>query len=302
MSTLLETLAHEVRKSVQSKSATAREAKRLGLVYMGFGRYGDKEGNVKYLVDKDRLVPFKAHEKVLDAYNNEKVKKTEETKKKPSVVSDISVSKRIAVQDRAIDKQKSLEVEKEHNILLKSLNPKIYDENEMAAIQSYTQDENGDINNYLTAGFPEGTTAEQANMMYDTLTGIDNAFEKSEIPIPISVYTGLSDRYNFEDFDKDNEYVFKGYISSSLNYKEASENYSSEKKDVPKIVLQIDLDAGQKGIYVAPMSGDKDSKELLLPRGTVIKVQSGPHFIDGQSIQATKGPEKIALFHCIVAG
>ena len=54
---LEESLAAEIKS--EPKSAAAKQARKMGLTYVGFGRYADNKGRVAYTVDNGRLVPFK---------------------------------------------------------------------------------------------------------------------------------------------------------------------------------------------------------------------------------------------------
>ena len=48
----------------EPKSAAAKEARKMGLSYMGFGRYADRKGKLAYVVHDDRLVPYKSEDDV----------------------------------------------------------------------------------------------------------------------------------------------------------------------------------------------------------------------------------------------
>lgn len=65
---LNETLADEI-KSENSRTAAARQAKKMGLVYAGFGRYLDSKGKVSYVVHDGKLVPYKGIEGVQKMYD-----------------------------------------------------------------------------------------------------------------------------------------------------------------------------------------------------------------------------------------
>jgi hypothetical protein len=105
-------------------------------------------------------------------------------------------------------------------------------------------------------------------------------------------------------------YVFRGYVSTSLSHKTAIEGFAATQptaKGKPKkaatggakVILQVDHKKGQKGIYVSRDDSVNrgDEKETILPRGTKLKVVSGPHTIDGEVLD---GSDSVILFQCKV--
>jgi len=64
---LEESLAAEIKS--EPKSMAAKQARKMGLSYVGFGRYADNKGRVAYTVENDRLVPFKSMEHIVNLYD-----------------------------------------------------------------------------------------------------------------------------------------------------------------------------------------------------------------------------------------
>lgn len=347
---LTETLADEVKREPRSQAAI--DAKRLGLKYLGFGRYADRKGQVKFLVHNNRLVPFKSRDELYDmeskaydieddAYGTEDPKKKKLIKQKADEVRrKADEIGKVVNQRERIDQNTMLkkydDIEKTDRQLKKFYHSQVFSDNEVEAIRAYTADMFGPINRYLYSGFEEGTTGTQAQKIKATIADLDSAFDQTEIPFDYSTYTGLSDRYKPENFKVGESYIFRGYVSTSLSHDTALTEFSTGQPDKRKgkksggsevrVMLQIDLRKGQKGIYVSgeargnhkmgerksvygdtttPVDYDETSatsneKETLLPRGSSIKIISGPHYVDLNALDRDSDPgqTQIALFHC----
>lgn len=306
---LSENLAAEVK--TEPKSAAAKEARRLGLTYMGFGRYANSKGQVAYIVDNDRLIPFKGREEVQSMYSKSAVpsqgfatfgapKKEDKTKKKSDEVSFYasSLNKR-EKEDVKIAKQKNKEALALNKDLYNYYNANIFDQNELSAIGFYTSDGYENINRYLYKGADVDMSDDEIGQLEDFITNLDSAFESTEAPYNFSVYTGLSSRYDPDKFKVGEEYLFRGYISASLDHNVAISQFSTDSfgdlSEKP-IVLQIEISKGQRAIYTDAISTNPGEMETLLPRGSKIKVMSGPHIMDASTVSTGKG--SVYLFHC----
>ena len=64
---LKESLAAQIMQ--QPKSKVMLQAEKLGLTYVGFGRFADNQGNVTYMVNNNKLVPFENQQDAYASYN-----------------------------------------------------------------------------------------------------------------------------------------------------------------------------------------------------------------------------------------
>ena len=268
---LTETLAAEIK--AEPRSAAARQAKKMGLTYVGFGRYTDKKGKVAYIVDDDKLVPYKGKEisKLYDKSFFEDEKGGEASKQLNQLSK---VQRKRNTEDNRILKTKKKEIAATHRELQKFYNYRTFTDDELSAIGDYTRDGYAYVNRYLYKGHDEGVDNSTDQQVNATIAGLDSAFEGSEAPFKYNVYTGLSDRYKAEKIKPGMDYIFRGYLSTSLDYNTAIDGFTNSEKPV---VLQIEVNKGQKAIYVDAVSGVDGEQETILPRGSRIRVVSGPH-------------------------
>lgn len=311
---LAESLAAEVK--TEPKTAASREARKLGLTYMGFGRYADNTGKIAYLVHDDRLVPYKDRGQV-NAMNynaaaaaakaptmkkslsaSQKMDKTSQSKQEAEFYNTV-LNKRDK-EDSNILKQKDKEAQALSNELYKFYSPGMFDENEVNAIQEYTMEAYDEINSYLYKGHDEGVTPEQDQYINNLINALDSAFEETEAPFPYTVYSGLSSRYTADKIKPGSEYIFRGYLSTSISYGTAIDGFTESDWNDNPVVLQIEISRGQKSIYVDPVSEHQGEGETLLPRGSKIKIVSGPHVIHDSIVSENPIGNKINLFHCVI--
>lgn len=300
---LEESLAAEIKS--EPKTAAAKEARKLGLTYMGFGRYADSKGQIAYLVDNDRLVPYKNRDEIGAMYNKQKLapKKVSTSAKNAgknvqqepgwSFYND-ALNKR-EKEDSKILKQKDKEATAVSKELEKLYKPSMFSEEEMDAITEYTNEGYGLVNRYLYKGHDPEATPDQDEYLARMIEGLDSAFEETQAPFPYTVYSGLSSRYSADKIVPGNEYIFRGYLSTSLSFDVSISSFAEGKNAV---VLQIEIAKGQKSIYVDPLSEHQGEAETMLPRGTKIKVISGPHMTDYSIMNSSADDMKIAIFHC----
>lgn len=253
---------------VEPQSASSQQAARLGLVYVGFGRYEDPQTRqITHIVQNDRLVPYN------------KAAKTNSFKKTSG--------------DDYGDYVNNLkpEIEQNHANLVQSYLPENYDENELAAIESYTGEDYLDINDKLYS-LPTGIPADKIEPEYDgdelpsTIQALDSALNKVPVPQDVTVYVSLGENYNITDFKPGQRVRFKGYRSSTINPGIAL-NFGSEKSASSRrkqtIIFQILVKKGSKGMYVDDFSSTPGEGEFLLPRGTQVKIKSGPNKLVGSN-------------------
>lgn len=297
---IAESLAAEVKS--EPKSNAAKEARRLGLTYVGFGRYADNKGQVAYLVDKDRLVPFKGREEVQNMQSKVAVSGQQNPVKNVAAKKEVNfyngVLNKRENEDIKIINQKNQEAQALNDALYSFYNPNIFSADEQDAIANYTGDGYEYINSYLYKGHEEGTTADQDAYINNQIAALDSAFEETEAPFAYTVYSGLSPRYSPEKLKAGGEYIFRGYVSTSISFQTAIDGFAETDWNDKPVVLQIEVAKGQKSIYVDSISDNAGEGETLLPRGSKVKIISGPHLIDDSVVSANPTGTQIHLFHC----
>lgn len=280
-----ESLSAEVLKEPAGEASSM--AKKMGLNYVGFGRYADRTGKVKYISKNDKLYPFKGKE--------------EETKKN-DIDSEEQVNQTIAIDDsiKNVYKNKNTKkIIKYDNALKQLYRPELFSPEEIEAIQFYTEKGFTDINRYLYKGFDPDTSPDQANMVVQQIQNIDNAFEEAGAPFDYTVYTGLSSRYDHRKIKPGTDYIFRGYISATLDHDLAINMFTFDEKQDVGVVLEIDIKKGQKSLYLESISNTPGEFEALLPRGTKVTVMGGPMMIDSNiTTSGTVVDKQFALFKC----
>jgi hypothetical protein len=298
---LEESLAAEVKS--EPKTAASREAKRLGLTYVGFGRYANSKGQVSYIVDNDRLIPYKGREEVQSMYSKSlspsSQKKDAKGKTKPDDTAfyNKALNKRDR-EDSKIINQKNKEIQVLNQELYNFYNPGMFDQSELDAIEWYTAEGYESVNPYLYKGHDQGATSDHDAMINNTIQALDSAFENTEAPFAYTVYSGLSSRYSPQKLKPGNDYIFRGYVSTSIDFATAIDSFADADWTDSAVVLQVEISKGQRSIYVDPVSSNAGEGETLLPRGSKIKIISGPHQIDDSIVSSNPRGGTIQLFHC----
>lgn len=294
-----ESLAAEVKS--EPKSTAAKEARQLGLTYMGFGRYADNRGRISYIVDNGRLVPYKSREEMQDMFAKSAFPSAQQKNIVNDYYSHADIQDRRNTEDVKILKQKTKEINKLSKELFQFYKPNMFSQDEIYALRKYTGESYGPINGYLYKGFEPNTTQDDANETQSLINAIDSAFEETQAPFPYTVYSGLSSRYSANKIKSGGEYIFRGYLSTSIDFNTAISGFTDiewENNANNTVVLQIEVSKGQKSIYLDSLSDNPGEKETLLPRGSRIKVISGPHLMDYGILNPDAGQRSISLFHC----
>lgn len=302
-----ESLAAEVKN--EPKSQAAQQARKMGLTYAGFGRYLDSKGKVAYVVEKGKLVPYKGAEDVEKMYDKafsmDDPIKSRELEKQADVHSKIRST--IEKQDTKSITELELKAEKMNKQLVKWSEDYLnsLSDFQAQAIADYSGNEYEVINRYLYKGHDEGMDQVRDRDMVNTISAIDAAIDGSEAPIGYTVYSGLSPRYKPENLIPGEKYIFRGYLSSSLSPSMAA-NFTDETKE-KRVLLQIEIQQGQKALHMDGISNSGEM-ETMLPRGSMIRIVSGPHPIDAKVLGSSeysmsRNPEEdggLALFHCLL--
>ena len=295
---------------VEPSSEAASMAKKMSLTYVGFGRYADKSGKVKYIVKNKKLYPFKGKDveaaglDASDAQMDAAAMKGDVNtmavldKKQKTAVQGIKADESIK---NKYQKQNTREIIAYDRQLRNLYQPSIFTPDEIDAIKYYTESGFNDINRYLYKGFDPETTPDQANQTVQKIQALDNAFEETGAPFDYTVYTGLSSRYDFRKIKPGKDYIFRGYISTSLDHDTAIDMFTFDQNQDVGVVLEIDIKEGQKSIYLEGVTDTQGEFETLLPRGTKIRVEGGPFMVDSDVTTSGNNPGKqVALFKCSI--
>lgn len=253
---------------VEPKSEASQDAAKLGLVYVGFGRYENpKLGQITHIVQNERLVPFNK------AVKSNTFKKTNG--------DDFGTYNNVLKP----------EIEQTHADLINHYVPENYDEDELSAIESYTGEDYLDINDRLYS-LPTGIPANKIEPEFSDddlplkIAALDSALKKSSSPKEFLAYISLGDGYSLEDFAPGQKIRFKGYRSTTINPNIAlnfGSNTSGQNRRGQTLILQVLVKRGSKGMYVDDYSSTPGEGEFLLPRGSTIKITSGPNKLVGSN-------------------
>jgi hypothetical protein len=264
---------------VEPKSASSMEAKKIGLQYVGFGRYMNPEsGQVTYIVQNDRLIPFN------------KAAKTN------------TFAKNSGDDFGSYVKNLQPDIEQHHANLVETYLPEEYDDTELDTIHTYTESSYFDINETLNA-LPTGIPADQIQPQFqgdslpDMIAALDSATNKITAPYDFITWTGLSSDYKVEDFAPGRTFQFKGFRSTTLNPNIAL-NFNTGTVKNHALVLQLNIKKGSKGIYADEFSATPGESEFILPRGTKVKIKSGPHILQGSNAFTRSQNMNLVFFVC----
>lgn len=240
--------------SSEPTSPAAAQAKRIGLVYVGFGRYEDpRTRQVTHIVQNDRLVPF-----------SKAVRTNSYAQSSGNDIGNFVKSLKQGVQQA-------------HGELSASYPPEKYSEDELDAIKFFT--ENGAQVNQSLAALPAGIEAQDiqptgpGDNTPQIVASLDNALNKSKAPSNILTYSVLPSDMQIKPGDA---FSFKGYRSTSIDLGTVLASIQGN-----KTVLQTLVPKGTKGMYVDDYSSNPGEAEFVVPRGSVVTVTGGPSKLRG---------------------
>lgn len=266
---------------VEPQSNAAKQAKQLGLVYVGFGRYEDqKTGQITHIVQNDRLVPFS------------------------KAVKTNTFQQQSGDDYGSYVKAMRPEIEQTSVALTNYYKPEKYENDELDAIQLYTSTGYNDINQRLIS-LPTGIAAKNIqptspdDYVPSTIASLDSALSKSKSPMYFTVYAGIGNSYNPTQFVPGQTMTFKSYRSTSLNPNIILNNVERD-GDQSTAVLQIQIKKDSSGMYVNDFSTNSDESEYLLPRGTSIRIVDGPFRMIGSNQFTQESNLQIRYFNCIL--
>lgn len=268
---------------VEPTTPAAKQAKQLGLQYVGFGRYEDpRTGQVSHIVQNDRLVPF-----------NAAVRTKTYQQQQADDITGFSASL-------------TPNLEQLNSSLTQAYDPGMFSNDELDTIAEYTDSAFFDINDKLYA-LPLGTPSDQIVPQYDGdripqyVAAMDSAMSKTQAPEAFVVYTALGKEYNLDDFKVGSQFAFKGFRSTTINTNIAL-NYNPRVADSGAkrtiYALQINVPAGAQGIYVEDISRNPGENEFILPRGSRLQIKSGPNKIVGSNANFNTNSHEVYFYNC----
>jgi len=248
----------------------AKQAKDLGLKYVGFGRYADPKTNqVSYIVKNDKLVPFSKAVKTNDYAQNRSDDFGTMSKAQGKDNEDI-----LAVLSKTYDAMK-------------------YDENQLDAIKWWTDTgyyEAGD----MLSGMPTGVDPKQLqpggpqDSSPAIIQALDSAMKKVLTPTEIIVFSAIDAG---KELAPGISFITKGFRSTTLSMEHALATGAPT-------ILQIYVPPKKPGVYADDMSVNPGEHEFILPRGTKLKVTGGPNKLVGSDAQTPDQHREINYYTC----
>lgn len=275
----MRTIVEDLNYAAQEPSSrAAQQAQRLGLSYVGFGRYEDPRTNqITHIVQNDQLVPFK---KAIKANTY----KTQHADDVGNFVNALSP-----------------EAQEVDQILMQSYPPQLYDEIEINAIQQFTTQSYDNVNTVLSQ-LPAGITAKQIQPMSaddNTATlvaALDSAMKKSRSPIDFITYTKLGSDVQQMDLVPGTQFKLKGFRNTTVSL---ANIMAADDETDSSTILQIRVKKNARGIYTGNYSQNSEDAEFVLPRGCKIEVVSGPTKLTASDAQIDALHREFYYYDCI---
>lgn len=263
--------------SREPSSEAAVEAKRLGLVYVGFGRYEDPNTRqVTHIVQNDRLVPFAKAVRTNDYKQNS--------------ADDLGkLAQALAPQKAALD-----------GVLTQQYSPENFSNEELDVIKQFTDGGYQEINSKLNA-LPANIMTTQIVPDYDgdaipdQIKLLDDAVSRVKTPVEMNLYASINENL---ELTPGTTVRFKGFrsgtIDPSIIMNSAKQGGTSSKA----MVLQIKVPEGSNGLYAENFSANPEEYEFILPRGSKVIVTDGPNKLIGSNAQLNVNRQEIYYFNC----
>lgn len=286
------------------KGKASREAKRLGLKYIGFSRYADKSGNVTHVAKGDKLIPYTINEETKKPTKKpakKDVKPSKEELERKAAMDTASADREIDKQTQAYQQSNAAQIIQTNQALIQLYDPSLFSDEQIDAILAYVNGDAATINRYLYKGFDDVTDQNIAMTIGAEIDALDSAFDGAGAPMEYTVYTALSARYTPDKMKVGSTYIFRGFVSTSLDHNVITDQFAFSEGEV-NILLELTIRPNQKALYLEGFASEPQGDfETLLPRGTTIQITSGPNPVDpsllGQNIQTN-----IALFSAEIIG
>lgn len=271
-------------KQEPAGTQASKQAKKLGLQYVGFGRYENpKTGQITHIVQNDRLVPF-----------NRAIKSNTFQQQG---ADDIGMYSEI----------KQPEFTELHQHLVNHYSPDKYHDKEIDAIQTFVSGGYADINDRLAA-LPAGISAKHIEPTgigddhSDLIGWMDSALKKSRAPRDMHVYFRLGADHKIEDFGEGKTFTMKTFRSGSINPStviSASENNTPGPSGRNTVYLvQVKVRKNDRGLYAADYSDAPDEGEFIFPRNTKFAVKGKPQRLVGSDAASENLNLEIQYLDC----
>jgi hypothetical protein len=280
-------LSEDLNLALQEPSSNAAEqAQKMGLQYVGFGRYEDPNTQqVTHIVQNDRLVPF-----------NRAIKTN-------------SFKQQSQDDYGAFVKQMMPDIQNTQAVLIDQYKPEMFTPEELDAIESFTGQKYTEVNDVLLS-LPSGIKADKIQPEFDgddnpsIISALDSALNKTRTPVEFFTYVGLGSDYNVADFLPGTVFSMKGFRSTTINPNVALNTNSRVSKTSNRqqtVLLQIKVKENSRGLFVEDFSSTPGESEFILPRGSKIKVLSGPSKLVGSNKFTGNNNLEVLYFTCETA-
>ena len=274
------------RVKAEVQTPATKQAQQRNLQHVGFGRYADpKTGQVTHIIQNDKLVQFNRAVKT----NTFQTNNADDYGNYGAVMAP--------------------EIQQLHDYLTAQYSPDKYDDAELNAIYSYTNDAYPDINSRL-ASLPADVPANKIerssvdDTLPDFIAAMDSIMKKSRAPLDFLTYTRLSADYRVEDFQPGMRFKFTSYRNTSINLNtvlnsaQASQTSFAGRPQV--LILQILVKKNTRGLYAADFSAKPDDFEFILPRGSILEITDGPKNLVGSDAISANMNLEVIYFDCKV--
>jgi len=290
-------ISHNMRKNIfenlnalqqtDPKSKAAMQARKMGLKYVGFGRYEDPKSNqITHVVVNDSLTPFRKAVKS----NTFRTQQNDD------------LGTYAAIMQPQIDQL--------HSTLLKSYPAERFDDKELDALNIFTTGGHHDINSRL-ANLPTGINVNKIEPQSlddpfpDLIDSLDSATKKGRAPFQFPTYTKLGNDVDISQLGVGTSFKFKGFRNTSLNVVNVVSSSDNSRIDPASgrntaIVLQMNISKNARGLYASDYSGTPEDNEFILPRGAKVQIASPFQKLVGSD--ATTGNLNLEIYYadCIV--
>ena len=257
----------------------AAQAKSLGLQYVGFGRYEDPHTQqVTHIVQDGKLVPF-----------NKAVRTNTYVAQSGNDFGNLAKQLKPIVGQDMMD-------------LNKAYQPTKYTNDELSALKSYTDANYASVNAVLNS-LPTGIKADKIQPLTpddhtpELVKSLDSALHKSKTPKDVTAYSIVSDNLSTDHLTPGSIVKFKGFRSTTLNIETAISQVDPTHGG--GTLFQMHIPKGSKGMLADNFSSTPGQGEFILPRGSKVKVVSGPTKMVG-TYQSPDNTLDMYIYNCEV--
>lgn len=264
------------------------QAKRLGLQYVGFGRYMDPNTQqVTHIIQDDKLLPFN-QVVVSNSFKNERQ-------------DDIGMATSVFIPQS----------DELHQKLITHYSKTKYDSRELEAIRHFTDLGHIDINDRLSS-LPTGIPAhkierrDSADALPDLVGSIDSALKRTRVPEDFITYAKIHDAADTSQLVPGSTFKFRGFRNTSIHLPNVLNTTSKDNIGIsgrPTVsILQLNVKKNSRGLYASDYSPTPEEREFILPRGTQVKVLDKPRTLIGSDGPSGITNLEMKYYNCEVKG